>query len=339
MHRAFHLAAAPAAAAVTLAAIALVFPALASALGSPRLVAGSSYFNPAVMGQPIRWPSGQINYYYYVDQGPLSVTISNQHAIEHAVAMVDSAAALWSAVPTAAVSLIDNGALQEDVGGAVAGNGLLLQPADVAASATGHPIAVLFDYDGSIIDAVLVLNGRCTDTSNQLEMMSFLLARAFGLVLGLGPSQFYPDALTTMRSDEAQAWPVVQPESGACGPSGGRRIPNIGTLQPDDVAQLNRLFPVTPDNQSAFPGELLTAASTVSITGKLTFRTGTGMQGVNVLAVPLDANGNPLVQYIHRDCGHRSPLQRQSREPRAFGTANRRLARSSIQPAAATDRP
>jgi len=39
--------------------------------GGPRLVAGSTYFDPVVMGQPIHWPDGQVN--YYVDQGPLSV--------------------------------------------------------------------------------------------------------------------------------------------------------------------------------------------------------------------------------------------------------------------------
>jgi hypothetical protein len=49
------------------------------------------------------------------------------------------------------------------------------------------------------------------------------------------------------------------------------------------------------------PGQLsrqeLTAANTVSIQGTISFRTGLGMQGVNVVARPLDANGNPLYQY------------------------------------------
>jgi hypothetical protein len=38
-------------------------------------------------------------------------------------------------------------------------------------------------------------------------------------------------------------------------------------------------------------------ANTVSIQGTITFRTGSGMQGVNVVARPLDASGNPLNQY------------------------------------------
>src|SRR5262252_5621842 len=96
--------------------------------GGPRLVAGSSYFDPSVMGQPIHWPDGKVN--YYVDQGSLSATITH----ERAVSMVDAAAALWSAVPTAAVSLVNRGTLDEDVSGlnAVAGDGDLIEPQDVA---------------------------------------------------------------------------------------------------------------------------------------------------------------------------------------------------------------
>jgi hypothetical protein len=305
--------------------IALAWPSLMLA-GGPRLVAGSSYFDPSAMGKPIRWASGQIN--YYVDQGPLSGTVAHTQA----VAMVDAAAALWSAVPTAAVALVDKGSLMEDVSGfnGVAGNGNLLQPADVASAAISWPIAVIFDADGSVIDAILgaqasdptgcntngvvawtdnintdatvahaaiVLNGRCTDTANRLQMMTFLLERAFGLVLGMGHSQVYSDALRQMRSDEAQAWPVMQPLAGVCGPTGGRCIPNLNTLQFDDIAELNRLYPVTADNQAAFPGKMLTAQNTVSIQGNIAFRAGTGMQGVNVVAVPLDANGNPMARY------------------------------------------
>jgi hypothetical protein len=294
--------------------------------GGPRRVAGSTYFDPSVMGRPMRLAGGKVS--YYVDRGALSPTVTH----DQAVAMVDAAAALWSAVPTAAVSLADKGTLAEDVNGlnAVAGNGNLIAPSDVASTATGYPLAIIFDADGKVIDTVLgayasdplscnttgvvvwtdnvqtdatvahaaiALNGRCTDTVNRLQMMTFLLERAFGLVLGLGSSQVYPDALKQMRSDEAQAWPVMQPRSGACGQSGGRCIPNLQTLQYDDIAELNRLYPVTADNQAAFPGKLLTAANTVSIQGTLTFRGGSGMQGVNVVATPLDANGKPLVQY------------------------------------------
>src|SRR5437763_3377508 len=57
------------------------------------------------------------------------------------------------------------------------------------------------------------------------------------------------------------------------------------------------MYPVTLANLAAFPGKVLTAPNTVSIDGAIAFRTGLGMQGVNVVARPLDANGNPLKAY------------------------------------------
>ena len=57
------------------------------------------------------------------------------------------------------------------------------------------------------------------------------------------------------------------------------------------------MYPITAGNLALFPGKVLTAAHTVSIDGTISFRTGTGMQGVNVVARPLDASGNPLKAY------------------------------------------
>jgi hypothetical protein len=75
------------------------FPHVAMA-GGPEYIAGTSFFNPAVTGQPVHWAGGHVN--YYVDQGPLSSFVKSAgHA------MVDAAAALWSAVPTAGVTLTD----------------------------------------------------------------------------------------------------------------------------------------------------------------------------------------------------------------------------------------
>jgi hypothetical protein len=70
--------------------------------GGPKWVAGSTYFDPAVVGQPVRWADGTVN--YYVDQGSLNSQISNKQA----TAMVDDAAALWSSIPTAGVVLKDS---------------------------------------------------------------------------------------------------------------------------------------------------------------------------------------------------------------------------------------
>jgi hypothetical protein len=85
--------------------------------------------------------------------------------------------------------------------------------------------------------------------------------------------------------------------SGVCGGAGGICIPNPDQLRYDDIAALNRIYPITASNLAAFPGRQITGANTISIRGTIDFRTGAGMQGVNVVARPLDANGNPLYQY------------------------------------------
>src|SRR5215469_2123130 len=316
----------PARTAAKFAALALMLSSTSLFAGGPRLVAGSTYFNPGVMGTPIHWANGKL--YYYVDQGPLSATVTNQQA----VAMVDAAAALWNAVPTAGVSLVDKGPLNEDVNGSniLPGNNTLLQPADVSSSATKFPLGVIFDADGSVLEgvlgndvsdptncenygvtiwtdninrdatiahAIMILNGRCTDTDMRLSMMSFLIERAFGEILGLGFSQVFSDAIRTQNQNEMQAWPIMQPGSGGCGFTGGVCIPNPGVLHYDDIAAINRLYPITDANLAAFPGKILTAASTVSIRRSIAFRSGLGMEGVNVVAVPLDAGGDPMPQY------------------------------------------
>ncbi|HEV2213906.1 MAG TPA: IPT/TIG domain-containing protein [Terracidiphilus sp.] len=294
--------------------------------GGPKYVAGPSYFNPAVLGQPIHWAGGQLT--YYVDQGPLNSQVSHAQG----VALVDAAAALWSVVPTAGVKLTDGGTLNEDVSGSnvVAGNQVFAQPADLTPTATNYPVGVVFDADGSVINAlfgagasdptacqndgvwfwmdnfqpdatiahaVILLNGLCATTPALMDMMSFQVERAFGRVLGLDFSQVNPGAATNGEPNGTLGWPVMQPFSGVCGAIGGDCIPNPGTLRYDDIAALNRMYPVTPANLASFPGKELTAANTASITGTLSFRRGTGMQGVNVVARPLDSNGNPLYQY------------------------------------------
>src|SRR5580693_9606167 len=125
-----------------MSAAALFVPVVAFA-GGPKYVAGTSYFNPAVMGQSVRWPGGQVG--YYVDQGALSDSVTNQQA----TAMVDSAAALWSAVSTAGVTLTDKGSLDEDVNGAdiAVTNGQITAPADVTPAATSYPVGVMYDAD------------------------------------------------------------------------------------------------------------------------------------------------------------------------------------------------
>jgi hypothetical protein len=299
----------------------------ASRAGGPKYVAGTTYFNPGVMGQPLHWAGGQVD--YYVDQGPLSSLVSNQQA----TAMVDAAAALWGAVPTAGVTLTDMGPLEEDVSAGniqVNSSGQITAPADVTPAATNYPVAVIYDADGSVINAifgpsasapdacqnngvyvwidnfspdatithgVILLNGLCTTNADLLEMMSFEIERAFGRILGLDYSQVNPGALTNGEPGGTLGWPVMQPISGVCGATGGACIPNPATLSYDDIAALNRNYPISAGNLPSFSAKQLTAANTISIQGTVSFSSGYGMQGVNVVARPLDANGNPLYQY------------------------------------------
>lgn len=312
-------------AALGLVALVLGLPPAARS-GGPKWVAGTSYFNPAAAGQPLHWAGGQVN--YYVDQGPLNGAIGHQQA----TAMVDAAAALWSSVATAGVTLTDKGTLNEDVNGAniAAANGAITQPADATASATNYPVAVIFDADGTVIDAIfgvgasdptscqnngvmvwgdnvnpdatiahgaMVLNGRCATSAALVTMMSYELERAFGRLLGLDYAQVNPEALTNGEPGGMLGWPVMQPDSGLCGPAGGQCIPQPSVLRYDDIAALNRLYPIAANNLANFPGKQLTAANTISIQGTIAFQTGTGMQGVNVVARPLDPQGHPLYQY------------------------------------------
>ena len=305
----------------------MLLTSVAAWAGGPRFIAGAAYFNPAVAGQPLHWADGQVN--YYVDPGPLNSSVSHAQA----VAMVDAAAALWSAVPTAGVSLVDQGPLNEDVSGAnilVNQAGQIAAPTDVTPSATNYPVAVIFDADGAVIDAiygptasnpgacqenslfmwldnfnpdatfahgVILLNGRCATSPGLLAMMSFELERTFGRILGLDFSQVNPGAFENGLPGAEQGLPVMEPLTGACGATGGACIPDPTVLRSDDIAALNRLYPVTAGNLAGFPGKQITAANTISIRGTISFVSGYGMQGVNVVARPLDASGNPLYQY------------------------------------------
>jgi len=80
-------------------------------------------------------------------------------------------------------------------------------------------------------------------------------------------------------------------------PPPGVYVAGATAPQYDDIAALNRIYPITSTNLSSFPGKELTAANTVSIQGTISFKSGVGMQGVNVVARPLDTSGNPMNEY------------------------------------------
>src|SRR5437879_1471144 len=118
------------------AIVAILFLSSNAFSGGPAFVTGSSYFDPTVKGTPVVWPQGAVN--YYTDQGNLSPIFSGPAADT----FVASAFALWTSIPTAAVSASRAGQLAEDVTGAnvTSGGGQINLPPDVQPSAVGTPV-------------------------------------------------------------------------------------------------------------------------------------------------------------------------------------------------------
>ncbi len=117
--------------------------------GGPLYVAGTG-FNSGVAGQPLTWAGGQLS--YYTDQGDFSALL-NQAAAD---ALVADAFSRWMSVSTAAVTATRAGQLDENVSGAnvTRAGTVLSMPADIQPDA-GKPIAIVYDADGGVIDALL----------------------------------------------------------------------------------------------------------------------------------------------------------------------------------------
>ena len=301
----------------TALAIILFFAVLARA-GGPKDVAGSSFFNPATMGQPLIWSGGQVN--YYTDQGDLSPILPNSAAN----AFVATAFAQWTSVATAALTATNAGQLAEDVNGAnIAADsyGTITAPADITSSATQAPVGIVYDFDGSVTNALLgagagdasqcfwnavyggtdnyssganllhglvVINGQCALQSSQLTDVEYRLVRVLGDVLGLGWSQMNLNVITrnpAPTADDYAGFPVMHfLDEFSCVPI-TVCYANPYQLAPDDIAALSRLYPASP------------SPATARIHGSVYFADHMGskaqpMQGVNVVARWIDPSTN-----------------------------------------------
>lgn len=285
---------------------------LPSWAGGPRWVTGAPYFTTS--GVPVVWYTGQP--LYFTDPGNLSSSVN--HAA--ADALVAAAASVWN-VPTSSLVLAKGGSLDEHVNGAntfLSLSGLIF-PADVQSSNyAAKQIAVIYDSDGSVTDlllgngasdvsnclqngvtesvdsivpagyiqhAILVLNGRCTGTDPEKQMqLQYQLMRAFGRVLGLGWSQTNDNVFTGSPQatfNQAMHWPVMHPIDIICGPYTYQCMPQAFTLRPDDLSGLARLYFI--GQGQAPPGKTDSLFNANQFWGDVTFPTGQGMQGVNVL--------------------------------------------------------
>ncbi len=254
------------------------------------------------------WYRGDVQ--YFVDQGPLSASVSNAAA----TALVDAAAAVWtvSGIP---FSLRDGGSLAEDVSGGNVSVGASgpVWPADVQSSNyTSEQIAVVFDADGSITDlllgsgasaptncrtaavtesvdlfvqpgkiahAILIVNGRCTGSAQEQQLqLQYQLMRAFGRVIGLGWSQLNENVFTGTPAPTYQDqmhWPIMHPIDILCGPYSYQCLPRPFTLRDDDVASLGLVYSSSVNQSNP---------NRVSVVAWVRFPNGQGMNGVNVVA-------------------------------------------------------
>ncbi len=310
---------------LTALALVLSSPELTHA-GGPEYVAGSTYFNASAMGQPITWSQGQVN--YYTDQGDLSPILPNSAAN----AFVANAFQQWTSVSAVAIVANAAGQLAEDVTGsniAVDSNGIVTAPADITSSATQTPVGIVYDFDGSVTDALLgtgagepsqcfwnavyggvdnfaasanflyalvVINGQCALQSSRLTDVEYRLVRVLGSVLGMGWSQLNENVITgkpAATPDDFAGFPVMHyTDSVNCIPI-TLWYKNPYQLAPDDVAALSRLYPATTSGKS----------STARIHGSVYFANhfgtqGQPMQGVNVVARWIDpSTGLPSHAY------------------------------------------
>ena len=281
--------------------------------GGPRWVTGLPYSNQP--GLPVVWYT--THPLYFTDPGDLSSSVNHTAADT----IVAAAASVWN-VPTSSLTLSYGGTLDEHVSGDnvyPTSSGLVF-PTDVqSTNYLSKQIAVIYDYDGSITDlllgsgasdpsgcrqnavtesvdsivpagtiqhAILILNGRCTGPAPEQQLqLQYQLMRAFGRILGLGWSQTNDNVFTGSPQptyNQAMHWPVMHPIDILCGPFSYQCMPQPFTLRPDDISALDELYFIPQG--TAPPGKTDTLSGANRLYGLVTFPTGQGMRGVNVLA-------------------------------------------------------
>ncbi|HEV2115298.1 MAG TPA: hypothetical protein VGR48_04680 [Terriglobales bacterium] len=293
--------------------------------GGPLKIAGVSGFNAGTAGTPLTWPQGAVQ--YYTDQGDLSPVLPQ----DQANAFVANAFLSWTSVATAALSATRAGQLDEDVNG---GNvvfidyGQVNMPADIQPTALAKPVAIVYDLDGKVTDALLgqgagaadmcgsyaayggpdnyssdahlahalvVLNGNCVQTSAALPDFRYHLMRVLGRVLGLDWADLNSNVFTRKpfpTPDDYLGFPVMHALDPAC-PNATMCVTAGDQLKMDDRAAISRLYPVTSENIGNFSGKQFFRENTARIHGNVYFRgrdglAGQPMQGVKVVARWID---------------------------------------------------
>jgi hypothetical protein len=295
--------------------IAFLFAApLQSFASGPRWVTGPPFFN-GPYGVAVGWK--QTRLLYFTDPGNLSSTVNHQAAD----ALVAAAASVWN-VPVANITLAQGGSLAEHVNGQnvyLDSTGMHFPTDASIANANAVPIAVIYDSDGSVTDtllgagasdpsgcrqnavtesvdafdpagyilhALIVINGRCTGSAPEMQLqLRYQLMRVFGRVLGLAWSQTNDNVFTgipTPTNIQAQNWPILHPLDILCGPYSYQCLPNPFQLRTDDISSMVLVYPISAGMPLA-PGKHLSFAGAQGVEGWISFPTGQGMAGVNVV--------------------------------------------------------
>jgi hypothetical protein len=285
----------------------------------PRWVTGPPYFTSAA-GQPVTWYTWQP--LYFTDSGDLSASVNHAAAdamvaaaagvwnVPTAGLTLAYGGALAEHVSSANAYLGGSGPVfPADVQSAnyAAVQIAVLYDSDgsvtdmllgVGASSLGecrqNGVTESVDsisQSGVILHAILVLNGRCTGPAPEQQLqMQYQLERAFGRVLGVGWSQTNDNVFTTSPQPtyaQAQHWPIMHPSDIICGLYTYQCLPQPFTLRDDDVAAITSLYPMVifynPSAPPPAPGKAWSYAQASVLNGTLSFPTGQGMQGVNVV--------------------------------------------------------
>src|SRR5581483_859172 len=265
-------------------------------------------------GVPQTWAKGQIT--YYTDQGDLSPLLPSNQADQ----FVADAWSRWSSVPLASLTVIRGGQLDENVTGANYATAIDIAPD------SSKPAAIIYDGDGSVIDALLgsgagarelcstnavlghvdrisddghlahaivVINGNCAQFASDLPFLHYQLVRVLGRILGLDYSQLNENIVTGKPAptmDDYAGYPVMHPLGVVC--TELSCMSNADAPRMDDRAALARLYP-----SATF------SATTVRVHGIVRFPSwrgvpGQGMQGINVVARRVDpTSGRVSGQY------------------------------------------
>jgi hypothetical protein len=250
------------------------------------------------------WIDGALN--YYTDQGDLSSLLP----VTSADAFVADAFSRWTSTSTAAVSATRAGQLAENVSAQnviANGDGTIAMPPDILPGAVDKPVAIVYDADGLVTNALLgqgaggpdfcftnaafggvdnfstdahllhaliILNGNCAQVSSQLPDLKYRLVRVLGRVLGLAWSQVNVNVITRTpvpKAEDSDGFTIMHALDGVnCVPV-SICYPNPDQPKMDDRAALSRLYPVTAQNQANFPGKQLFLENTIRIHGAVRF--------------------------------------------------------------------